>query len=178
MVEKGIGDKIIRLIRGDVTDLEVEAFAFDITSDCQLGSGYGGAIAQRGGKSVQEELNSIGTLPMGEAVVTAAGQMKAKYIIHTNGPKYRETDTAEKLEKATKSVLRRADEKGITELALPPIGTAEERQDQPRGRVVRGTGQPGVQAIAGQDRRRSLRCTERRAARSRLRRSSTGSRSA
>jgi O-acetyl-ADP-ribose deacetylase (regulator of RNase III) len=123
MVEKGIGNKIIRLIRGDVTDLEVEAFAFDITSDCQLGSGYGGAIAQRGGKSVQEELNSIGTLPMGEAVVTAAGQMKAKYIIHTNGPKYRETDTAEKLEKATKSVLRRADEEGITELALPPIGT-------------------------------------------------------
>jgi O-acetyl-ADP-ribose deacetylase (regulator of RNase III) len=123
MVEKGIGNKSIRLIRGDVTDLEVEAFAFDITSDCQLGSGYGGAIAQRGGKSVQEELNAIGTLPMGEAVVTAAGQMKAKYIIHTNGPKYREPGTAEKLEKATKSVLRRADEKGITELALPPIGS-------------------------------------------------------
>jgi O-acetyl-ADP-ribose deacetylase (regulator of RNase III) len=123
MVERRIGNKVIRLVRGDITDLEVEAFAFDITSDCQLGSGYGGAIAQRGGKAVQEELNAIGTLPPGEAVVTGAGKMKAGYIIHTNGPKFREPETAEKLTEATKSVLRRADEKGITELALPPIGT-------------------------------------------------------
>ena len=123
MVEKRIGNRVIRLVRGDITDLEVEAFAFDITSDCQLGSGYGGAIAQRGGKAIQEELNAIGTLPPGEAVVTGAGKMKAGYIIHTNGPKFREPETAEKLTKATQSVLRRADEKGITELALPPIGT-------------------------------------------------------
>ena len=123
MVEKRIGNKVIRLVRGDITDLEVEAFAFDITSDCQLGSGYGGAIAQRGGKAVQEELNAIGTLPPGEAVVTGAGKMKAGYIIHTNGPKFREPGTAEKLTRATESVLLRADEKGITELALPPIGT-------------------------------------------------------
>lgn len=123
MVERRIGNKVIRLVRGDITDLEVEAFAFDITPDCQLGSGYGGAIAQRGGKSIQEELNAIGSLPPGEAVVTGAGKMKASYIIHTNGPKFREQKTAEKLTQATMSVLRRADEKGITELALPPIGT-------------------------------------------------------
>jgi O-acetyl-ADP-ribose deacetylase (regulator of RNase III) len=123
MVERRIGNKVIRLVHGDITDMEVEAFAFDITSDCQLGSGYGGAIAQRGGKAVQEELNAIGSLPTGEAAVTGAGKMKASYIIHTNGPKFREPETAEKLTKATKSVLRRADEKGITELALPPIGT-------------------------------------------------------
>ena len=59
MVERRIGNKVIRLVRGDITDMEVEAFAFDITADCQLGSGYGGAIAQRGGKAVQEELNSM-----------------------------------------------------------------------------------------------------------------------
>ncbi len=123
MVERTIGNRVIRLVRGDIADLEVEAFAFDITADCQLGSGYGGAIAQRGGKAVQEELNAIGSLPTGEAVVTGAGKMKAGHIIHTNGPKFREPGTAEKLTMATKSVLRRADEKGITELALPPIGT-------------------------------------------------------
>jgi O-acetyl-ADP-ribose deacetylase (regulator of RNase III) len=123
MVEKKIGNKAIRLVRGDITDMEVEAFAFDITADCQLGSGYGGGIAQRGGKAVQEELNAIGTLPTGEAAVTAAGKMKAQHIIHTNGPKFLEPDPEEKLRKATQSVLRRADEKGITQLALPPIGT-------------------------------------------------------
>jgi len=113
MVEKRIGNKVIRLVKGDVTDLEVDAFAFDITSDCQLGSGYGGAIAIRGGKVVQEELDAIGNLPTGEAVVTSAGQMKAKFIIHTNGPKFLEPGTEEKLRKATRSVLRRADEKGV-----------------------------------------------------------------
>ena len=123
MVERRIGNKVIRLIRGDVTDVEAEAFVFDITADCQLGSGYGGAIAQRGGKVVQEELDAIGNLPTGEAVVTTAGQMKARYIIHTNGPKFLEAGTEEKLRKSTKSVLRRADERGITQLALPPIGT-------------------------------------------------------
>jgi O-acetyl-ADP-ribose deacetylase (regulator of RNase III) len=123
VLEKKIGNKTIRLVRGDITDMEVEAFVFDITADCQLGSGYGGAIAQRGGKSIQEELNAIGTLPPGEAVVTTAGKMKAQQIIHTNGPKFREPAVDEKLKKATQSVLRKADENGITQLALPPIGT-------------------------------------------------------
>jgi O-acetyl-ADP-ribose deacetylase (regulator of RNase III) len=122
MVEKRIGNKVVRLIRGDITDLEVEAFVFDITSDCGLGSGYGGAIAQRGGKAVQDELDAVGVLPTGEAVVTTAGAMKAQYVIHTNGPKFHEPDTEDKLRKATRSVLRKADEKGITQLALPPIG--------------------------------------------------------
>ena len=123
MVEKRIGNKVIRLVRGDITDLEVEAFVLDITSDCQLSAGYGGAVTQRGGKVIQDQLGSIGTLPTGEAVVTTAGELKARYIIHTNGPKFLEPDTEGKLRKATQSVLRRADEKGITELALPPIGT-------------------------------------------------------
>ena len=123
MVEKKIGNRVIRLVRGDITDMEVEAFVFDITPDCQLGSGYGGAIAQRGGKAVQEELNAIGALPPGEAVVTTAGRMKAQQIIHTNGPKFREPAFGEKLKKATQSVLRKADENGITQLALPPLGT-------------------------------------------------------
>jgi O-acetyl-ADP-ribose deacetylase (regulator of RNase III) len=123
MVERKIGNKAIRLVRGDITDMGVEAFAFDITADCQLGSGYGGAIAQRGGKVVQEQLNAIGTLPPGEAVVTTAGNMKARHIIHTNGPKFLDPATEEKLRRATQSVLRKADENQITELALPPIGT-------------------------------------------------------
>jgi len=123
VVEKKIGNKTIRLVRGDITDMEIEAFAFDVTADCQLGSGYGAAIAQRGGKAVQQALDAVGTLPPGEAVVTTAGNMKAQQIIHTNGPKFREPAVDEKLKKATQSVLRKADEIGITQLALPPIGT-------------------------------------------------------
>jgi O-acetyl-ADP-ribose deacetylase (regulator of RNase III) len=123
MVEKRIGDKVIRLVRGDITNLEVEAFVYDITADAKLSSGYGGAIAQRGGPSVQKELDEIKSCPTGEAIITGAGKMKSKFIIHVNGPKFNEPDTEGKLRRATQAALERAKEKGITQLAFPPVGT-------------------------------------------------------
>jgi len=123
MVERKIGDKVIRVVRDDITDMEVEAFVYDLTSNCKLDSGYGGAIAVRGGKTVQEELDKIGELPKGEAVITAAGKMKAKHIVHANGPKFLESDTEGKLTRATESALQVAKENGLKQLAFPPMGT-------------------------------------------------------
>ena len=123
MVEKKVGDRVIRLVRGDITDLEVDAFVYDVTADCKLGSGYGGAIATRGGKAVQDQLKVVGALPTGEAAVTTAGNMKAKFIIHVNGPKFHEPDTRTKLTRTVESALKRADEKGLATVAFPPIGT-------------------------------------------------------
>jgi len=123
MAEKKIGDKVIRLVRGDITNLEVEAFVYDITVDAKLGTGYGGAISQRGGPTIQKELSEIGSCPTGEAIVTSAGTMKAKHIIHVNGPKFFEPDTEGKLRRTTQAALQRAEEKGIRQLAFPPVGT-------------------------------------------------------
>ncbi len=86
MVERQIGGSKLRLVRGDITELEVEAFVFDITEDVKLGSGYGGAIQQRGGIMIQKELDAIGQLPDRRGVVTEAGMLKAEHIIHVNGP--------------------------------------------------------------------------------------------
>ncbi len=123
MITKRVGDKAIRLVVGDITDMEVKAFVFDITEDCKLGSGYGGAISVRGGKKVQQALDEIGSLPTGQAAITTAGRMEAEHIIHTNGPKFFEPGTEEKLKKAIRSCLALAVEKGIEQLAFPPIGT-------------------------------------------------------
>ena len=123
MVEKKVGDKLIRLIVDDITDMDVEAFVFDITSDAKLGPGFGGAIAQRGGPSVQKELDAIGNVPTGEATTTSAGNLKAKHIIHVNGPKFHEPDTEGKLRRATQAALKQAEEKGVGSLAFPPVGT-------------------------------------------------------
>jgi O-acetyl-ADP-ribose deacetylase (regulator of RNase III) len=123
MVQRKVGNRVVRLIRGDLTDLDVEAFVFDIDSDMKLGAGFGSAIQRRGGIVIQKELEKIGSCPTGEAVVTEAGILKANYIIHVNGPKFREEDEEGKLRSATESALRRADEKGIKQLAFPPIGT-------------------------------------------------------
>ena len=64
-----------------------------------------------------------GSIATGEAVVTQAGILKAEYIIHVNGPKFREEDEKDKLERAVKSALARAEEKGVKQVAFPPIGT-------------------------------------------------------
>ena len=123
MAEKKIGNKVLRLVRGDITDMEIGAFVFDITDDVKLGSGFGGAIQQRGGIVIQKELDEIGSCPTGEAVVTEAGILKADWIIHANGPKFREEDEEGKLRKTVQSALARAEEKGVKRLAFPPMGT-------------------------------------------------------
>jgi O-acetyl-ADP-ribose deacetylase (regulator of RNase III) len=123
MAEKRIGDKVIRLVRGDITDMEIDAFVFDITEDVKLGSGFGSAIQQRGGIVIQKQLDEIGDCATGEAVVTEAGLLKADWIIHANGPKFREEDEEGKLRKTVRSALARAEEKGVKRLAFPPLGT-------------------------------------------------------
>ena len=123
MTEKKIGDKAIRLVLGDITGLDVEAFVYDITTDAKLGSGYGSAIALRGGLSIQKQLDTIGRVLTTEAVVTVAGGLKAKRIIHVNGPKFHEPDTEGKLRQSVLSVLAKAEEIGVKRLAFPPIGT-------------------------------------------------------
>ena len=123
MTEKKIGDKAIRLVLGDITGLDVEAFVYDITTDAKLGSGYGSAIALRGGLSIQKQLDTIGRALTTEAVVTVAGGLKAKHIIHVNGPKFHEPDTEGKLRQSVLSVLAKAEEIGVKRLAFPPIGT-------------------------------------------------------
>ncbi len=123
MVERKIGDKSLRLVREDITEMEVDAFVFDITEDVKLGSGFGAAIQQRGGIVIQKELDEIGSCPTGEAVVTEAGILKADWIIHANGPKFREEDEEGKLRKTVQSALARAEEKGVKRLAFSPMGT-------------------------------------------------------
>ena len=123
MVERKIGDKNLRLVREDITEMEVDAFVFDITEDVKLGSGFGAAIQQRGGIVIQKALDEIGSCPTGEAVVTEAGILKADWIIHANGPKFREEDEEGKLRKTVQSALARAEEKGVKRLAFPPMGT-------------------------------------------------------
>jgi O-acetyl-ADP-ribose deacetylase (regulator of RNase III) len=122
MVERKIGSSVLKLVRGDITDMEVEAFVYDLGENCKLDSGYGGAISQRGGKAIQEELDLVGKLPTGAAVMTTAGKMKAKRIIHANGPKFGEPNTEAKLRLATRSALELADMNGVEQLALPPMG--------------------------------------------------------
>ena len=123
MKEKRINDKVVKIVREDVTDLEVDAIVYYATSDLVLGSGWGTAIAVRGGPSIQEELKGRAPVNTGDAVISGAGEMKAKNIIHAVGPKFQEEDEEAKLRKTMVSALKCAEEKGVATLAFPPMGT-------------------------------------------------------
>ncbi|MFC1500359.1 macro domain-containing protein [Candidatus Zixiibacteriota bacterium] len=117
-----INQSVIRLIRDDVTDIEVDAFVYYAQHDLALGSGFGGAIAVRGGPSVQKELDGLGPLETGEAVVSGAGNLKADSIIHAVGPRFQEENIEEKLRTTMMNTLRCAEEKGFRRIAFPAMG--------------------------------------------------------
>ncbi len=120
--EKKIGNSVIRLIKHDITDTEVEAFVYYARPDLKLGTGFGNAIALRGGPSIQKELDQIGTAGLGEAVVTEAGKLKAKYIVHAVGPAFQEDNIEDKLRTTVHNALKCAEQKGIRQIAFPPMG--------------------------------------------------------
>jgi O-acetyl-ADP-ribose deacetylase (regulator of RNase III) len=122
-VEKRIHDRLIRIVKDDITLMEIDAFVFYASPDLQMGTGYGNAIAVRGGPSIQEDLKKFGTVGTGTAVTTAAGNLKAKFIIHAVGPRFQEVDTEGKLRTVVRNALKQADEKGVERVAFPPMGT-------------------------------------------------------
>ena len=69
-VVKTINGKLLRLEKGDLTALPVDAFVFYAREDLKLGSGFGTAIESRGGGAVKKELEGIGHIGMGEAIIT------------------------------------------------------------------------------------------------------------
>jgi O-acetyl-ADP-ribose deacetylase (regulator of RNase III) len=113
---------VVRLIKDDITDIDVDAFVFYAQPDLALGSGFGGAIAVRGGPTIQKELDELAPVDPGEAVVSAGGKLKADHIIHAVGPKFLEPDLERKLRTTVGNTLRRAQEAGIRRLAMPAMG--------------------------------------------------------
>ena len=113
----------LELVEGDITDLEVDAIVNAANEQLQLGTGVAGAIRHKGGPSIQEECNRIGSTPVGTAVMTGAGHLKAKRVIHAVGPRMGDGDEDKKLASAVRSALALADRRGMKSIALPAIST-------------------------------------------------------
>lgn len=113
----------LELLEGDITELEVDALVNPANKDLKLGSGVAGAILKKGGKSIQKECNRIGGTAVGTAVITGAGELHAKHVIHAVGPKMGEGDEDRKLSSAVRSALALADRHGLKSIAVPAIST-------------------------------------------------------
>jgi O-acetyl-ADP-ribose deacetylase (regulator of RNase III) len=122
-MEKIFGGRKLSLVRGDLTELAVDAIVNAANSGLQLGGGVAGAIRTKGGPSIQEECDRIGPIRVGEAVVTGGGGLKASFVIHAVGPVYGEGNEDEKLRAATLASLERATEKAMKSIAFPAIST-------------------------------------------------------
>ena len=122
-MEKIIKGKKIELVRGDITDLAVDAIVNAANARLQLGGGVAGAIRAKGGPSIQQECDRIGPIQVGEAAVTGGGELRAAWVIHAVGPVYGEGGEDEKLRNATRNSLERATEKNMNSMALPAVST-------------------------------------------------------
>jgi O-acetyl-ADP-ribose deacetylase (regulator of RNase III) len=111
----------LELIEADITELDVEAIVNAANEQLQLGSGVAGAIREKGGESIQEECDRIGSTPVGTAVMTGAGELSAKQVIHAVGPKFDDADADRKLASAVRASLALADRNGLRSIALPAI---------------------------------------------------------
>jgi len=114
---------IIGLMIGDLTDLAVDAIVYYARPDLILSSGFGGAIATKGGPKIQEDLKKLGRVKTTEVVITSGGTLKSKYILHAVGPKFQEENLEDKLRDTMLNVLRKAEENKIQSLAFPAMGT-------------------------------------------------------
>jgi O-acetyl-ADP-ribose deacetylase (regulator of RNase III) len=113
----------LKLVEGNIVQLNVDAVVNAANKSLILGGGVAGAIRNFGGPSIQEECNEIGPIEAGEAVITGAGNLKASYVIHAVGPVYGEGDEDKKLANATLNSLKIASKNQVKSIALPAIST-------------------------------------------------------
>ncbi|KPJ66244.1 MAG: hypothetical protein AMJ43_08620 [Coxiella sp. DG_40] len=118
-----IGNSVLELIEGDITEMQTEAIVNAANARLILGGGVAGAIKRKGGPKIQEECNKIGGTFVGGAVRTTGGNLKAKFVIHAVGPRMGEGNEDEKLKNATLNSLKLANEENIKSISFPAIST-------------------------------------------------------
>jgi len=114
----------VSYLKGDITELFADAIVNPANSYLKLGGGVAGAIARKGGEEIQKECDKIGFCPVGNAVITTGGKLKAKHVIHAVGPRYGVDEPSDKLlYDAVYSALKLSEEKKLSSIALPAIST-------------------------------------------------------
>ncbi len=114
---------LIHLAVGDLIESDADAIVNAANNDLILGGGVAGAIRRKGGETIQRECDAIGSIPIGGAAITRAGNLKARHVIHAAGMQLGGAATAHAIRSSTAHSLRIASEKKLTSIAFPAIGT-------------------------------------------------------
>ena len=120
-----VGTSVLELVQGDITAQDTEAIVNAANPRLLGGGGVDGAIHRAGGPLILEECRKLGGCPPGQARITGAGRLKARYVIHTVGPVYHGGSRGEAavLADAYRNSLALATERGIKSVAFPSLST-------------------------------------------------------
>ncbi|HJX39164.1 MAG TPA: macro domain-containing protein [Anaerolineae bacterium] len=113
----------ITLRKGDIARVQADAIVNAANNALWMGGGVAGAIKRAGGKEIEAEAVRQGPIPVGDAVVTGAGTLAARYVIHAAVMGTDLKTDAEKIRAATRNSLLRAEELGLKAVAFPALGT-------------------------------------------------------
>ncbi|MBN2574093.1 MAG: macro domain-containing protein [Deltaproteobacteria bacterium] len=114
----------IHLAKSDISDMAVDAIVSPGNSLGIMGGGVAAVLSRRGGSMIQREAMSLAPIAVGAAVVTNAGSLWAKNVIHA--PTMEEPGqkvTVENVRRATRAALLAASQRGFDVIALPGLGT-------------------------------------------------------
>ena len=121
-MEKKVGAILVKTYIGDITELTVDAIANAANSDLWMGSGVAGAIKSKGGQQIEDEALSMGPIRPGEAVMTSAGALPSKYVIHCAGMPPGGKATYWKVLSSVQAALNIASNHNLSSVAFPAIG--------------------------------------------------------
>jgi O-acetyl-ADP-ribose deacetylase (regulator of RNase III) len=121
---------LLSFVRGDITEVQVDAVVNAANSSLLGGGGVDGAIHRKGGPEILAACRELrashygGGLPTGQAIATTAGRLPARWVIHTVGPVWQpDEDRSALLASCYRESLRVADELGAATVAFPAIST-------------------------------------------------------
>ena len=118
-----LGNSRIRVVLADLTTLSCDGIVNAANDRLWMGGGVAGAIKRRGGDEIEREAVRLGPVPIGDAVATGAGRLRARYVIHAVTMGQDLTTSEGRIRDATRSALRLAERLGLHSIALPALGT-------------------------------------------------------
>lgn len=111
------------IISGDLVEQAVDAIVNAANNELQLGGGVAGAIRRAAGPTVQDECDRHGPVRVGEAAITGAGTLRARFVIHAASMSLGGRTTRSSLKSSMDEVFRLAHQHDVTTIAVPAVGT-------------------------------------------------------